>query len=172
MSGVMTGLGVQVRAGEGLDVGGAGLYVFDSSDAENDAWMGAVRSYLRVGYDCTAFAGSLISQGMCVGALILPFGPWTEENSAFAARLGTTVEGSELPLAEVLEAFPRQSRTGGNFTVSQGLVVCPFEDLELALQDDEALEVPVSGDLQVLIYSWDDDWVDGPIVIVTSDFLA
>lgn len=166
------GQNLDVIAGEDLYLGGAGFYIFDAADVETNAWMGSELLYQRLGYDCSAFVGTLVLEGACVGAVILPYGSWAQEYPELVDLLGRTDEGEVLPLATLLSTFPGEPLTGAHVRSKAGLIVCPFEDLEAALEDDEVVEAPVVGDMTVLVYSDDLDWVDGPVIVVRSDLLG
>lgn len=152
-----------------LYFGGASFYIFEAATAQSDAWMGADLLQQFLGYDCSALVGRLYLRDTCVGALVLPYGPWTMDHEATAERLDTAPEGTDLDLRELLAIFPWEPRYETSLLAEEGIIICPHEDLEVAMEDDEVLEVAVQGNLVVLVYSEDEDGIDGPILILRSD---
>jgi len=155
-----------------LQFGGAGFYIFESASAKDDSWIGCELHYVSLGYDCAAFVGSLTAAGDCIGGFVLPFGPWTLNHKGIAKSLNEGDEGIELDLADLLALFPMEPRQIDPLHAVEGIVICPYDDLEVALESDEAVTFEVSGELTILVYSDDDAWINGPVVIVRSDLLS
>lgn len=91
------------------------------------------------------------------------------DHEATAERLDTAPEGTDLDLQELLAISPWEPRYETSRLAEEGIIICPHEDLEVAMEDDEVVEVAVSGNLVVLVYSEDEDGIDGPILILRSD---
>lgn len=155
-----------------LYFGGAGFYIFEAATAKDDSWIGSELDYVSFGYDCAAFIGQLTVEDECVGGLILPYGPWTLEHKGFAAALDEVDEGADADLRGLLALFPMEPRQVGVFTIVEGIVICPHEDLEVAMESDEAVTFEGAGEWMLLAHSEDDDWVDGPVLTVRSDLVS
>jgi hypothetical protein len=155
-----------------LYLGGGGFYVFASAVDRSGESIGGELRWQGLGFDCRALVGSLYTGDICVGALVLPYGPWTAECQTLAAAIGEVPSGDSIDLPALLSYFPPVPLKLARLSVREGITICPFDDVEVALSDGEACEFGVSGELEVIAFCESDDWVDGPVLLVRSDQLS
>ena len=162
---------LRLVAKHALYLGAASVYVFESAVDEDDPLWAVQLSTQFLGYDCWAFIGSLHQGDLSVGALVLPFGPWTMEHEAVVNRLDQTSEGVNVDLSELLDLFPEEVQVTETFTSTEGIIIAGSEELELPFEKDKAVLLGLTGELSILTYADDEDWVDGPILILQSDLI-
>ena len=153
-------------------LGAASFHIFDSEiDEECPEFPGYIDTQF-LGYDCWAFIGHLNVDGSCVGAFILPFGPWTMDRAEVVDRLDKTPQGAAVNLPELLALFPQPMRVTETFTASEGIIVASFDELELPAEADEAVTFDLKGDLTMIAFADGEDWVDGPVLILRSELVV
>lgn len=154
-----------------LYLGAANVYVFDSAiDGDDSSWAVQLTAQF-LGYDCWAFIGSLHQGDLSVGAFVLPFGPWTMEHESVVNRLDQAPEGVNVDLGELLDLFPEEVQVTETFTSTEGIIIAGSEELELPFEKDKAVLLGLTGEFSILTYADDEDWVDGPILILQSDLV-
>jgi len=152
-------------------LGAASFNVFESQvDTEMPEWAVHIETQF-LGYDCWAFIGRLNQADTCVGAFVLPFGPWTMDHEDVVNRLDQTPKGSIVNLPELLALFSEPVQVIGTFASVEGIIVAPHEDLELPPDSDKSVTFDLNGDLTIIAYAEDEDWVDGPVMILRSELM-
>jgi len=153
-------------------LGAASFHIFDSKiDQESPEFPGYIDTQF-LGYDCWAFVGHLNLEASCVGAFILPFGPWTMDGAEIVERLDKTPQGTAVNLTELLAPFPQSMRVTETFSSAEGIIVASFDQIELPAEADEAVTFDLKGDLTMIAFADDEDWVDGPVLILRSECVA
>lgn len=158
-----------------LYFGTASFCVFDSQVDDDDPTWAPQVAYQYLGYDCWAFIGHLNQGDSCVGAFVLPFGPWTMEHPEVVERLDRTPEGAVIDLPGLLKLFPHEVRVVDTFSSTDDVIIgvgFVDEELEMPFEDDKAVQVDLKGDLTTIAYADDEDWVDGPILILRSNLVT
>ena len=152
-------------------LGGANFCVFDSSNDEDPEWALWLASQF-LGYDCWAFLGRLNNGNTCVGAFVLPFGPWTMDHPEIVDRLDETPAGSVVDVSDVVDLFPETMRVTATFSSVEDIIVAPGPDLELPVEEGKGVAFGLRGDLTMIASGDDGDWIEGPVLILRAELVS
>lgn len=158
---------LRLYAERSIYVGGAGVG-FAGTEACDD-----LRNYqwVSIGFDCWAYVGRLQLHGVDVGLLILPYGPWTAEpdGRVLVELLETTAPGTELDIFSLISVDgPRLP--AHSFDVNGTLLVSP-NYFEPDPDDPHSVISGATGNFTLLRWAQDEDWVDGPIIVMSSEIV-